>query len=95
MSAQHKRSIELTPDLSSALDNAVASGRYVSIDAVINDALKIWTKREASKAESVEYLRALVQEGIDSGPGRTIDFEELKAEMHAEFERRKDASRAS
>jgi antitoxin ParD1/3/4 len=95
MSDQQKHSIELTPDLNAVLENAVASGQYASADAVINDAMQIWKNREAAKAETVKHLRNLVQEGIDSGLGRELDFEELKAELHAEYERRKDSRRVA
>jgi antitoxin ParD1/3/4 len=95
MSDQQKHSIELTPDLNAVLENAVASGQYASADAVINDAMQIWKNREAAKAETVKHLRNLVQEGIASGLGRELDFEELKAELHAEYERRKDSRRVA
>jgi antitoxin ParD1/3/4 len=90
-----KRSIELSDDLSAALESAVAAGQYHSIDAAITHAVKIWAKRETAKADSNEYMRSLIQEGVDSGPGRELDFEELKAEMRAEHVRRKDSRRVA
>jgi antitoxin ParD1/3/4 len=95
MSEQHKRSVELTSDLNAVLEKAVASGQFASADAVINEAMQIWKNRETAKAETIEHMRNLVQEGIDSGPGRELDFEELKAELHAEYERRKDSRRVA
>ena len=90
-----KKSFELAEDLNAALESAVAAGQYASTDAAIAHALQIWTKREIKKAEATEYLRSLIQEGIDSGPGRELDFEELKAQLHAELERRKDSRRVA
>jgi antitoxin ParD1/3/4 len=90
-----KLSLELPPELNSVVRAAVESGKFKTPDAVVADALKLWTRREADKFEAIEFLRAQVQDGIDSGPGRTIDFEELKAELHAEYERRKDSIRAA
>jgi antitoxin ParD1/3/4 len=91
MGEKVQKSVELSEESRSALEVAVAAGKYNSIDAAIADAIKIWKNREESKAEAIEYLREQIQAGIDSGPGRELDFEELKAEMHAEFVRRKDA----
>ena len=90
-----KRSFELAEDLNAALESAVAAGQYASLDVAIDHALRIWTKRETKKAEATEYLRSLVEEGIASGPGRELDFEELKAQLHAELERRKDSRRVA
>ena len=39
------------------------------------------TKSIHPKDWPVEELRRLVQEGIDSGPGRYISFEEIKEEI--------------
>lgn len=90
-----KISTELPDRLVSQVNLAVSEGRYAKADAVITEALEVWTKREKLKAEATEYLRALIQEGIDSGPGREIDFEDMKAQLHAEFERQKDSRRVA
>jgi antitoxin ParD1/3/4 len=93
MSKVQKVSIALTPEMNALVQEAVASGQYASASEVVRDALRFWQNREKVREEALAYTRALIQEGIDSGPGREIDFEELKAEMHAEHTRRKDHRR--
>lgn len=95
MSKVQKISIALTPELNLMLQEAVESGQYATSSEVVRDALRLWQDKEKLKQEGIEYMRALIQEGIDSGPGRELNFAELKAEMHAELARRKDARRVA
>lgn len=64
-----KRSITLSPELAAAVDGAVEAGEYASASEVIRDALRLWKERRDLFGYTIEELRALVQEGIDSGPG--------------------------
>jgi antitoxin ParD1/3/4 len=63
-----KRSITLSPDLATAVDEAVAAGEYASASEVIRDALRDWKEKRDLFGYTLEELRALVQEGLDSGP---------------------------
>ena len=63
-----KRSITLSPELAQAVDDVVAAGEYASASEVIRDALRQWKERRDLLGYTVEELRELVQEGIDSGP---------------------------
>jgi len=65
-----KRSITLSPELAAAVDDVVAAGEYASASEVIRDALRQWKDRRDLLGYTVEELRKLVQEGIDSGPAR-------------------------
>ncbi|WP_051355253.1 type II toxin-antitoxin system ParD family antitoxin [Mesorhizobium erdmanii] len=64
-----KRSITLSPELAQAVDDVVAAGEYASASEVIRDALRQWKDRRDLFGYTLEELRKLVQEGIDSGPG--------------------------
>ncbi|TPN81617.1 type II toxin-antitoxin system ParD family antitoxin [Mesorhizobium sp. CU2] len=75
-----KRSITLSPELAQAVDDVVAAGEYASASEVIRDALRQWKDRRDLLGYTVEELRKLVQEGIDSGPGRFASMDEIKAE---------------
>jgi len=75
-----KRSITLSPELAAAVDDVVAAGEYASASEVIRDALRQWKDRRDLLGYTVEELRKLVQEGIDSGPGRFASMDEIKAE---------------
>lgn len=65
-----KRSITLSPDLAMAVDEAVAAGEYASASEAIRDALRGWKERRDLFGHTLEELRQLVQEGIDSGPSK-------------------------
>ncbi|MBZ9670380.1 type II toxin-antitoxin system ParD family antitoxin [Mesorhizobium sp. ES1-3] len=62
-----KRSITLSPELARVVDDVVAAGEYASASEVIRDALRQWKDRRDLMGYTVEELRKLVQEGIDSG----------------------------
>ena len=62
-----KRSITLSPALAAVVDDAVAAGEYASASEVVRDALRQWKDRRDLFGYTLEELRALVQEGIDSG----------------------------
>ena len=47
---------------------------------MIRDALRQWKDRRDLFGYMIEELRRLVQEGIDSGPGRFASMDEIKAE---------------
>lgn len=75
-----KRSITLSTELAAAVDDAVTAGEYASASEVIRDALRLWKERRDLFGYTLEELRALVQEGIDSGPGQYATMDEIKAE---------------
>lgn len=75
-----KRSITLSPELAAAVDGAVDAGEYASASEVIRDALRLWKERRDLFGYTIEELRALIQEGIDSGPGQFATMDQLKAE---------------
>ena len=75
-----KRNITLSSELAAAVDDVVAAGEYASPSEVIGDALTQWKERRDNFGYTIEELRALVQEGIDSGPGRFSSMDEIKAE---------------
>jgi antitoxin ParD1/3/4 len=77
-----KRSITLSSELATAVDAAVAAGEYASASEVVRDALRLWKERRDLFGYTVEELRTLIQEGIDSGPAEDgpAVMEEIKAE---------------
>lgn len=85
MAQVDKRSITLSPDLATAVDEAVAAGEYASASEVIRDALRGWKERRDLFGHTLEELRALVREGDESGPGRFQSMAEIKAEARRRF----------
>ena len=47
-------------------------GRYASASEVIRDGLRALEDREKLRAAKLEALRADIQQGINSGPGRQV-----------------------
>ena len=48
------------------------SGRYQSASEVIRDGLRLLEEQTAVKQARLDALRAAIQAGIDSGPGRPV-----------------------
>ncbi|MER9253200.1 type II toxin-antitoxin system ParD family antitoxin [Mesorhizobium sp. M0598] len=79
----NKRSITLSPELAAVVDDVVAAGEYASASEVIRDALRQWKDRRDLLGYTVEELRRLVQEGIDSGPG--LDGPPIMERLRAKY----------
>lgn len=77
--------ITLPGAITAALRVAVARGGYGSEVELIADMVGDWLSHPADDdlGYSVEELRALIQEGLDSGPG--IPAEQVFAELRSRF----------
>lgn len=64
-----KISVALTPEMMARVRAAVESGDYASTSEVIRAALRDWQDYQERRDGALKKLRALIQEGIDSGPG--------------------------
>ncbi len=63
-----KLSIALTPEMMAAVRAAVESGEYASSSEVIREWYRDWKLGQDRRQTAIRELRALIQEGIDSGP---------------------------
>lgn len=86
-----KRSIALSPELAAAVDEAVGAGEYASASEVVREALRQWKERRDCYGYTLEELRRLIQEGIDSGPGRFDSMDEIKAAARRRLEAERSA----
>lgn len=77
--------VSLTPELSSFVRAQVEGGQYGSSSEVVRDALRLFQERLDKRAAELEWLRAEIQKGIDSGPAELMDFESLWSEAREEF----------
>lgn len=72
----------LGPHYEEFIQNSILRGRYNNASEVIRASLRLLEERETK----IEYLRAAIQEGIDSGICENFDPEEhlkqLKAKYH-------------
>jgi len=78
--------ITLSPELAAEIDGAVKAGEFASEDEAIANALREWKERRDNHGYTIAELRRLVQEGIDSGPGRYASLDEIKQEARRRFE---------
>ena len=86
MSAVDEVTVALTPEMARSIRRAVAAGEYGSPGEAVQAALRDWLERRDTLGYAVEELRALVQEGIDSGPSQYGSV----ADVIAEDRRRRD-----
>ena len=90
MSGVEKRSISLSSELAAEIDAAVAAGEYGNASEVVREALREWKERRGLFGYSVEELRALIQEGIDSGPPQPFTEEVVERIKERARQRLKD-----
>ena len=53
----------------------IESGRYSTASEIIRDGLRLIEEREQSREAKLEWLRAAIQEGLDS-PSEEVDIKE-------------------
>jgi putative addiction module CopG family antidote len=63
--------VQLTPDQEAFIRKAVASGRYVSAEAAVCDAIARWEERERAR---LELLASLDEAEADLDAGRYADY---------------------
>ena len=82
-----KLSVLLPAELARSVRKAVDGERYAIESDVVIDALRDWELKQRFRAEKLDQLRALVQEGIDSGsaPLAPNDLEKIKREGRAQL----------
>eukprot|EP01035_Chromulina_nebulosa_P016115 gene16115-biopygen13730 len=65
------------------IERLIESGRYSIAAEVVDDALYYFEERERADDAKLELLRAEIQKGIESGPGREVDAKTLAEEIKA------------
>jgi len=54
----------------------IESGRYSTASEIIRDGLRMIEEREQRREAKLEWLRAEIQKGLDSGPAEEVDIKE-------------------
>src|ERR1043165_2755830 len=75
------------------IDRLIESGRYSTASEIIRDGLRIIEEREQRREVKLEWLRAEIQKGLDSGPSRECEPKALAEEIKARGRRRLAASK--
>ncbi|MDB5523258.1 MAG: type toxin-antitoxin system ParD family antitoxin [Rhizobium sp.] len=84
MGRMERLSIELPPEVSEIVEEAVASGEFASVSEMVSSALVDWKASRLIHGYTVEELRALVDEAEASG--EPIDGKQAFREVREELE---------
>jgi antitoxin ParD1/3/4 len=88
MSGTERTTVVFTGAMAEELRKAVASGEYASTSEAVRHGVRLWMKEREERDKKLEWLRAEIQKGIDSGPGRKLPG---AGALLAEFKARRDA----
>lgn len=83
--------VSITPALEAFVRSQVETGRYGNASEVVRAALRLLAEREKARAAAIAKARALVEEGLASGPAEPWNADEFLAEMHARHRTTEDA----
>jgi len=86
MASAETITVALSPEMAGFVRRAVEAGEYASSDDAIREALQEWKDRREPLGYTVEELRKLVREGIDSGPSPYASMDEVKTEARRRLE---------
>lgn len=86
MASVEKMTIALTAEMAGFVRSAVEAGDYASTSEAIREAVREWKERRELLGYTVEELRELAQEAIDSGLSPRTSIDEIKAEARRRFE---------
>ena len=87
MTTVEKITIALTREMAGFVRNAVETGEYASTSEVIRAAVREWKERRDLLGYTVEELRGLVREGLESGPSEYASMDEIKTEARRRLEK--------
>lgn len=79
--------VSLPEELEAEVAAAVARGEFASESDAIRDAVAEWHTQRMVEAVGVEELRRLWREGLESGSGRSLSIDDIKAEARRRFAR--------
>lgn len=79
--------------MESFIRKLVKSGRYGNASEVVRDGLRLLMDEMATREKKLEALRREIQKGLNSGPSRELDIEEIiaRAQRRREQKQRKRA----
>ena len=80
--------VSLTAQLESYVQQKVASGMYNSASEVMREALRLMAEKDAMQSIKLESLRNDIQQGLsalDSGEGKILDLDLIKAKARAQL----------
>jgi antitoxin ParD1/3/4 len=88
MADTERTTIVLTEAMAAEIRKAVEAGEYASTSEAVRHGVRMWMDERATREKKLEWLRAEIQKGIDSGPGKPFNREEFLTRARAEKTRR-------
>jgi len=85
MANVEKVSVSMTPQHADLIRDAVESGAYASGSEVIREAMRDWSAKWMQRRGDIATLKAMWQEGKESGPAMDVDFDALRDEARKEL----------
>jgi antitoxin ParD1/3/4 len=70
--------VNLTPKLKDMVRKKVADGFYNNASEVIREALRLMEARDRLQEAKLAALRQGLADGVNSGPARPLDIEDIK-----------------
>lgn len=80
MSSVEKITIDLTPEMAGFIRNSVEAGEYASTSEAVREAVREWKERRDLLGYTVEELRGLAAEGLESGESELETMADVKRE---------------
>ncbi|MCO6188511.1 type II toxin-antitoxin system ParD family antitoxin [Rhizobium sp. L1K21] len=94
MPAAHARNVALTPQLSSFVDDLVASGEYANASEVLREGLRVLKERREVQLAELTEIRTRIAIGVDQldrGEGVALTAEQATARIMANVVRKRTA----
>lgn len=79
-----KISVAVTPEMAASMRAVVDTGEYASASEVMREALRDWHRRRVERAEALDRLGRLWDEGLSRGPA--ADGEAAFARLEARLD---------
>lgn len=85
MGAIERLTITMPAEMAATLRESVEGGEYASTSEIIREAVRDWTRARDTDRRELDELRALIREGMESGPSIPADqvFAELREKILA------------
>jgi antitoxin ParD1/3/4 len=94
MSGTERTTVVFTGTMAEELRKAVASGEYASTSEAVRHGVRLWMKEREERDKKLEWLRAEIQKGIDSGPGEIFEPGSLLKRFRARAKREREQAMA-
>jgi antitoxin ParD1/3/4 len=86
--------VNLTPHLEELVRQKVESGLYTSASEVVREALRLMDEKDRLRQARLDQLRKDIHEGMESGPAKPWDADQVKRDGRARRESKARESKA-